>query len=736
MVNYYLNGVWILLLIITIPFISAPVLKSSTTGNLPFLGKDVTTTTTSGNGTINNYNNTYNNTYNIINNFDQSLNTTDNVQFNNVTSTSWFKGLFNWTVLNDWFSFDGSVLGFNDTKLNESIDVKIQEFNSTLVINESDTLQSVTDRNAITNNSIIVGGINDTNGIRSIDPNNRILYASDGTTPNLNWNNANTIQISGATDTASALAVDSTTGSKTYAINAIGNSIYTGYGNFGTIELSGYLGRGALLNDPYLAGYFASTVAGLYAELVNDNNGYAGKFYDGTNSVTLADGTYAINATGNQVISGNVTASYFKGDGSLLTGIGGGNQSFNQSLTDSLYSEIKWAYNQTTPAITDLNNSYGKYWYNMTTASGDGSYNSTYDLYAYNQTTPAITNLNNSYNKWWYNQTGIYYYNQSTATNLSMWTDYGKWWYNQSLAVINNSNAFGRFNQSFNTDGIFFNVNKNFTGIGTSNPQFTLHGYSTGVVAMMERVDAGTTNSVTGFANRHTTTGDMADGFGIVLNYAIQDNAGVNNYIGNLGFVREARDNQSKFVMTIMKSGVSTERLSVNSTGTMKNLQTYSDIVGGTNRDLFVDNLGVIGYVSSSILGKENIRNYTNTTWIYSLIPRVYDRIGSTTKDEVGLIAEEVELVNKDLVSYKQNQEYINCSTDADGIYSCKLKTSSTNIPETVSYSKLVVPLLTEVQSLKKENELLKSQLNQLQSDNDKFKQELCDLGITGSWCK
>jgi len=33
----------------------------------------------------------------------------------------WFKGLFNWTVLTNWLSFDGSTLIFNETKHNESV---------------------------------------------------------------------------------------------------------------------------------------------------------------------------------------------------------------------------------------------------------------------------------------------------------------------------------------------------------------------------------------------------------------------------------------------------------------------------------------------------------------------------------------------------------------------------------------------------------------------------------------
>jgi len=76
--------------------------------------------TTTSNGSINITNN-------YFNNFDQSLNTTENVTFVNVTATGWFNGLFNWsinTVSSAWLQFTGSVLTFNETKLNETIDLR------------------------------------------------------------------------------------------------------------------------------------------------------------------------------------------------------------------------------------------------------------------------------------------------------------------------------------------------------------------------------------------------------------------------------------------------------------------------------------------------------------------------------------------------------------------------------------------------------------------------------------
>jgi len=41
--------------------------------------------------------------------------------------------------------------------------------------------------------------------------------------------------------------------------------------------------------------------------------------------------------------------------------------------------------------------------------------------------------------------------------------------------------------------------------------------------------------------------------------------------------------------------------------------------------------------------------------------------------------------------------------------YECVESYESTNIPETISYKKLVVPLIQEVQNLKAENDLLRN---------------------------
>lgn len=123
------------------------------------------------------------------------------------------------------------------------------------------------------------------------------------------------------------------------------------------------------------------------------------------------------------------------------------------------------------------------------------------------------------------------------------------------------------------------------------------------------------------------------------------------------------------------------------SDGSIVALPTYSATVGATNRDLYIDNSGKLGYVVSSERYKKNIIDYEDNDWIYKLRPVTYDYIDEEKGiNQIGLIAEEVEKVNPNMVSYniihnEETDEYI-------------------KEVETVPYSQLITPLLKEVQKL------------------------------------
>jgi trimeric autotransporter adhesin len=102
----------------------------------------------------------------------------------------------------------------------------------------------------------------------------------------------------------------------------------------------------------------------------------------------------------------------------------------------------------------------------------------------------------------------------------------------------------------------------------------------------------------------------------------------------------------------------------------------YNGNVGVTNRDLYADNTGKIGYVASSARYKDNIFDMEKVDWLYELRPVNFTyKSDETKKQQYGLIAEEVEKVNSDFVSYNK-----------DGSV------------ETVSYSQLIAPMLKAIQ--------------------------------------
>ncbi len=111
--------------------------------------------------------------------------------------------------------------------------------------------------------------------------------------------------------------------------------------------------------------------------------------------------------------------------------------------------------------------------------------------------------------------------------------------------------------------------------------------------------------------------------------------------------------------------------------------QVYGDYFS-TGRDLYISSTGQLGYISSSIRYKENVIDINDVGWLYDLRPVEFDFIADGVHSW-GLIAEEVENVQKELVSYNEQ-----------------------GTPETVQYSYLVTPLLKAIQNQNHEIELLK----------------------------
>jgi hypothetical protein len=133
-----------------------------------------------------------------------------------------------------------------------------------------------------------------------------------------------------------------------------------------------------------------------------------------------------------------------------------------------------------------------------------------------------------------------------------------------------------------------------------------------------------------------------------------------------------------------------TQRLLIGSDGKVTCKGLYDNTVGATNRDVFVDSGGVVGYVSSIRESKTDIVTLDDVSWLSALSPVSYRyrkrNADGTYSDEAdgvadyGLIAEDVEAVRPELCFYDD----VNGEPQLRG----------------VTYSKLITPMLRYIQQL------------------------------------
>jgi hypothetical protein len=132
--------------------------------------------------------------------------------------------------------------------------------------------------------------------------------------------------------------------------------------------------------------------------------------------------------------------------------------------------------------------------------------------------------------------------------------------------------------------------------------------------------------------------------------------------------------------------------------GTIRSVGVYNTIIGATNRDLYIDNTGLIGYVSSTLKSKINIKSIINIDWLLKLRPVTFQFRERDEKNnyldtydnslQYGLIAEEVEEINPDLCFYDE----IEGKQELRGI----------------NYSKLITPMLKLLQEQQNQIDVLK----------------------------
>lgn len=158
-------------------------------------------------------------------------------------------------------------------------------------------------------------------------------------------------------------------------------------------------------------------------------------------------------------------------------------------------------------------------------------------------------------------------------------------------------------------------------------------------------------------------------------------------------------------------SGSFVDKLKITTAGAVYLPGVYDDSHGGTGRAMYIQSDGQLTCDTSARRFKENIKDLSDTSWIYELLPREADWKNSNIKADPTLIAEEVELINPKLVSYKPEYRYeSHKATGPDGEDETESETTEiteTNIPDGVHYYKLIVPMLKEIQKLRQEIDAL-----------------------------
>jgi hypothetical protein len=107
-------------------------------------------------------------------------------------------------------------------------------------------------------------------------------------------------------------------------------------------------------------------------------------------------------------------------------------------------------------------------------------------------------------------------------------------------------------------------------GIGTASPARKFEVIAAGApAAQFVRTTTATNSLQTNPIVITRTSGNMADGFGTLVNHQIQDDAGVDNTIGYYGFVRNGADNSGAFYVATSNAGTAAERMRIDSSGNL-----------------------------------------------------------------------------------------------------------------------------------------------------------------------
>lgn len=246
------------------------------------------------------------------------------------------------------------------------------------------------------------------------------------------------------------------------------------------------------------------------------------------------------------------------------------------------------------------------------------------------------------------------------------------------------TNSTGGYNTALGTGALYSNTTgASNTAVGGDALSLATSDNNTAIGDQaMYSVGSGARNTSVGASSMYSTTTGSDN---TVIGY-------------NAGLSSNAFSNSIAIGSSVNATNNDQVRLGPSSIQTLYCMGAFNGVVGQTNVDLFVDNTGKIGYVSSSARYKENISDMDEVEWLYHLRPVNFNYISDeTNSNQYGLIAEEVEKVNADFVHYRNGQ------------------------PETVSYSQMISPMIKAIQEQNTVIEQLKSEIEVMKTERQEM---------------
>jgi len=151
--------------------------------------------------------------------------------------------------------------------------------------------------------------------------------------------------------------------------------------------------------------------------------------------------------------------------------------------------------------------------------------------------------------------------------------------------------------------------NSGLVGINTNSPEGRLHVVSGSALAdttLLERTGLTSDIAYTSLRATSTKTTDMADGFGSLVSFAIQDNSSTVNTIGSIGAVRAGTDTTGDIVFQPFTSGTANTRMIIKYDG---------DVGIGTSTP--TKKLDVNGSIKQNN-GNATINNFYGGMWMHN----------------------------------------------------------------------------------------------------------------------